>query len=389
MMKITKTAFALLISASMVLAGCQSADNGTVSDKASSSDTSESDNLADTSVSDTSASDTSASETSQSDSANGDTENSDDNTSKAQLPASEEDLYAFMEGEWNFFNTDTMNDYGHIVISADGSFDYGYIGEEETCTGDFKANHLYEAEENVPLTLTISVSGIDNISFDEDLVYVPEDGTADSNVKIYYGSCDGEDYVFFEETGNGDTFIGNYLFQDPETFDGSYPMFAASCVMHRASNESAGEAITNDSFYAWVWKADEGGIWTQEMKPLTWDAEDEYTLDRYNAAAFTPSDLSSVYYEYTDSVDKRVLLNGQRLDMECPRYMCRVTVNDEGMIENLEEVDAAYNGIYVLGEIEAEISYDGMIFTYNGVDFDLSEEGASTAIMNVYSAYGK
>ncbi len=306
-----------------------------------------------------------------------------------KIPESEKDLSAFMEGEWNLVNPVTLDDYGQIKIAADGSFTYGYTGSNESCQGVFEADHQYPGEENVPLSFSISVSGLDKMTFDNTIFHIPDDGKDSTHAKLYYGSCDGEDFLYMEETGNGDSFTGTVLFQDPKNVDGSFFLSSSSFIMRRKSSLAAEATAGSGDFYAWVWKADDGGIWAQEMKPLTWDDENEYTLNRFTAAAFMPEKMGSVYYKYSDSVNKKLLLNGRRLEMEYPRYMCKLTVGADGSLSDIEEVDSAFYGMYDLGDREPEISYSGMTFTYNGVDYDLSEMGAGNAIMDVYHAYGK
>ncbi|WP_029318921.1 hypothetical protein [Butyrivibrio sp. AE3004] len=309
---------------------------------------------------------------------------------EVNCPTSEKELFSFMEGEWDFVNPVTLSDYGHIEIAEDGTFTYGYTGKDETCSGEFISNHLYKGEKDVPLSFTINVSGIDKISFVDTDYYVPDDGKDTSDTKIYYGSCDDEDFMYMEETGNGDSFIGSVLFQDQSSADGSFSLSSNSFIMHRKSSSKTAVSANSGSFYAWIWKADDGGIWAQEMNPLTWDDENEYTLNRYTAAAFSPENMVSAYYKYSDKVDRKLLLNGRRLGMEYPRYMCKLTIGSDGSLDDIEEVDDAFYGMYDLGDLEPEISYDnGMIFTYNGVDYDLSEKAAGTAILDVYPVYGK
>lgn len=303
-----------------------------------------------------------------------------------KVPESEEELFAFMEGEWDFVNPVTLEDYAHMEIDDKGSFVYGYTGSKESCTGEFVANHLY-VEEDVPLTFTVNVSGLDGMTFEYSGYVVEDEDSSDG--KIYYGSCDGEDYIYMGETGNGDTFAGSVLFQDPGTVDGSFHMGSNSYIMHRKSAADTTAELKDGEFYAWVWKADDKGLWAQEMKPITWDDENEYTCNRYTAAAFMPEEMGSAYYEYSKDIDKKLLLNGQRLDMENPRYMCLLKVSSDGVIEDIQEVDDAFYGMYDLGDLDAEISYDGMIFTYNGIDYDIAEYGGGLKISNVYHAYGK
>ncbi|WP_026671188.1 hypothetical protein [Butyrivibrio sp. AD3002] len=304
-------------------------------------------------------------------------------------PKSEEDLFTFMEGEWSLVNPVTLKDYGHMEIKNDGSFTYGYTGSDETCTGEFTPDHQCPGEKNVPLSFSVNVSGIDKMTFADNGYYVPDDGKDTSNVKLYYGSCDKEDFIYMEETGNGDSFMGSVLFQDQSSVDGSFSLSSNSYLMHRKSSETIEASANTGSFYAWVWKADDKGLWAQEMKPLTWDGENEYTLNRFTAAAFEPKQMSAEYYKYSDGIDKKLLLNGQRLEMEYPRYMCKLSIGSDGSIKDIEEVDSAFYGMYDLGDLDPEISYDGLKFNYNGTTFDLEGKGAGNAILDVYHAYGK
>ena len=308
-------------------------------------------------------------------------------TEGLKVPGSEEELFAFMEGEWDFINPVTLEDYAHMEIDDKGSFVYGYTGSKESCTGEFVANHLYVEVEDVPLTFTVNVSGLDGMTFEYSGYVIEDEDSSDG--KIYYGSCDGEDYIYMEETGNGDTFAGSVLFQDPNTVDGSFHMGSNSYIMHRKSDADTEAELKDGEFYAWVWKADDKGLWAQEMKALTWDDENEYTGNRYTAAAFMPEEMGSAYYEYSKDIDKKLLLNGRRLDMENPRYMCLLKVSSDGVIEDIQEVDDAFYGMYDLGDLDPEISFEGETFTYNGIDIDVSDLGGGMKINNVYSAYGK
>ena len=164
-----------------------------------------------------------------------------------KVPESEEELFAFMEGEWDFVNPVTLEDYAHMEIDDKGSFVYGYTGSKESCTGEFVANHLY-VEEDVPLTFTVNVSGLDGMTFEYSGYVVEDEDSSDG--KIYYGSCDGEDYIYMEETGNGDTFAGSVLFQDPNTVDGSFHMGSNSYIMHRESAADTTAELKDGEFYA-------------------------------------------------------------------------------------------------------------------------------------------
>jgi hypothetical protein len=226
------------------------------------------------------------------------------------------------------------------------------------------------------------------MNFDRDHYYVPEDGKDTSDCKIYIGNCDGDDYMYMESTGNGDSFITTVLFQDQTNVDGSFYMGSQAVLMHR-KREIAVEPDAKEIFYGWLWKADDVGFWAQEMIPLTWDDENEYTGTRFTAAAFEPVCIGSAFCEYTDKVNKNLLLNSQRLDMTYPRLMCRITLDENGELESLEEVDQAFYGIYNVGDREDDVSYDFMTFTWNGIDYDLSETSPGSHILDVRSAYGK
>ncbi len=371
MRKQTLLAVAIMISAGLLLGGCGGENQESFKDSVQQTENSKSDSTNESTPE-----------------AKNEQSETKPNAQELAVPSSEKDLFAFMEGEWNLVNPVTLNDYGHIEIAADGSFTYGYTGSDEKCTGAFTADHQYQGEDNVPLSFNVDVAGLDKMTFSDTIFHVPDDGKDSTHAKLYYGSCDGEDFMYMEETGNGDSFTAVVLFQDPDSVDGSFYLGGSSFILHRKSSIDTQAQAGSDSFYAWVWKADDGGIWAQEMKPLTWDDENEYTLNRYTAAAFMPQEMGSAYYKYSDSVDKKLLLNGRRLEMEYPRYMCKLTVGADGSLKDLEEVDSAFYGMYDLGDLEAEISYNGLTFTYNGVDFDLSE-GAGNAIMDVYHAYGK
>ncbi|WP_029200556.1 hypothetical protein [Oribacterium sp. NK2B42] len=317
-----------------------------------------------------------------------------DSTTKSDLetlkvPASEKDLFTFMSGEWNLTNPVTHEDYAHIEISDNGYFKYGYTGSDERCTGVFTPDHQYMGEENVPLSFALSVSGLDKMTFPDTGYLAPDDGYDSTYAKLYYGNCDGEDYIYMEETGNGDSFMSSVLFQDPKYPDETFSLGSNSFIMHRESSKAANASAETDSFYAWIWKADDNGIWAQEMKPLTWDDENEYTGNPYTAAAFMPKEMGSKYYKYSNSVNKKLLLNEYNLELDFPRYMCRLTVNSDGSLKDIEEVDHAFYGMYDLGDLEPEISFEGMTFHFKNKFYDLSKLGAGNAIMDVFHAYGK
>ncbi|WP_026665008.1 hypothetical protein [Butyrivibrio sp. FC2001] len=400
-----KKQFGFLLSATMIASlmlsatACSKApaDNkssGTLGDATESSGASEStsENTADakdsSSTADTSQTASANSESSDNTEDAASEQNSSDSSDSVKIPASEADLLEFMEGDWSLVNPVTKTDYATISFQNDGSFSYEYTGSGDKCEGSLGANHLYSGEDKLPLSFTINVSGIDKMNFDRDHYYVPEDGKDTSDCKIYIGNCDGDDYMYMESTGNGDSFITTVLFQDQTNVDGSFYMGSQAVLMHR-KREIAVEPDAKEIFYGWLWKADDEGFWAQEMIPLTWDDENEYTGTRFTAAAFEPVCIGSAFYEYTDKVNKNLLLNSQRLDMTYPRLMCRITLDENGELEDLEEVDQAFYGIYNVGDREDDVSYDFMTFTWNGIDYDLSETSPGSHILDVRSAYGK
>lgn len=289
-------------------------------------------------------------------------------------------ILSYMAGDWNIYDPTADEDYGVLSVEADGSVSFTRSYDDKTVKGDIKLKYSNDDNAGVISSFELEFSDVP----DGFTSYDVAGGSITDSGNFYITSFDGEDYLYLRENGNGESEIAFSAFNpDPGSFD----CILMEWIFHRKSTEDKGDdPVKNDTFDGFIWKqtGDDQGLWIQPVTCHTWEAYTDYTNRHYLAGAFAPEDFPSAYYTVDhDEIEPSFLLSGERFALpECyPLLMARITTDKKGVITSIEEIDQSEYGIYDMGSLKSEYSYDGLIFTYNGADYDISEYGVANAIM--------
>ena len=313
---------------------------------------------------------------------------------------SEKDVFAFLAGEWIMEDTAGGKEIGRLTVTPTGGLVYERLSDGLKCEGNMflsrYSDSLGDSEKdpgkNSLTSYEFSFYDIpDGFSIQDTMYDNPGKETAGGN--FYIGRCGGEDYLYLTFIANGDSFIFYEMFQDAdriakEISESDNYMVQGDWVLHRANDgQPSMELPAVGDFYAWAWKQADNDLWLQPMESTTFETYDEYTLRHYNAGYFEEkNDISVGTYHLTDDTDMTMVLKKDNVYTEYPLAMYRVKADMNGNIQSMEELPFSYYGLYDMGDLEAEFSYDdGLTFTYNGGEYDLTDyDTVSNAIMDMY-----
>ena len=294
--------------------------------------------------------------------------------------SSEEGLLAFLSGDWSLLNRETGEDQGTLSIGENGSFTFTRLSDKATGSGtlSFEYNLADKGEEPDGFRL----------DFDECRQLIPEGyeiyGNEGNSGLFHIGTFGNEDYLYLKEIGNGDSAVSVYIFNTNEDSD-DIGNWAYDWLLYRDNDkENPADVITDDTFYAWAWETDEDGVWLQPMTEHTYESEEEYSEWKYLGGFFNETDnIGVAHYIIMDKTDLTGLVNTHDWESGYPLMMCSVTVDANGNVETLTDIDTVMYGSYYMGDIEPDFSYRDTTFTVNGYDMDIREYApAANAIMD-------
>lgn len=281
---------------------------------------------------------------------------------------SEKDLLDFLSGQWYLADRYTGEDYGIFNIRPDGSVEYFSMDGKDACEGQMGfTNHTAKWS-----------GGFDmyEMSFSE----VPKEYNGGDDVFLtgskgffHIAQSRGTDYLYLEEIGNGGSELVYSVFRSP--YVGSPEM---SWVLHRDNEvtETGGER-TDTVFYAMLWNNnDNNELLLQQMDMLRYETENEYTGFRYGSGVFEDGDhTDAVWYEVKDGADLSTVLYESAFYAAYPGRIYSVTVDSNGKVEKVAEVEHAGYGEYEVMPASQNITYSGINFSCNGIDYTLEDLG--------------
>ena len=305
------------------------------------------------------------------------TENTDTPVSSFE---SEKDLLGFLaEKQWYLEDTVSGEDYGRLTVLPDGRITIERLDSGLMCSGTLTPEKTYSESFDV-LSLRINDLSEDFIS-DEISWSVPDEDMTD--VMFFIGTGGGEDMLSLRHTGNGDTFTNAYILSR------THENTSDDILLHRESSHTVSEEpVRSSEFYAYCWKHDSDGMWFEEMEPVEKADYNEYTDRRFTSAAFVPCEGNEIIrMQVSDRIKEDNFLWSQKWSQLRPMTMYRLLTDERGVVYSMEEADPAFYGLYDLGSLPPEFSYDGVKLRYNHMDIDLYDEGFVTnQIMNVKQA---
>jgi hypothetical protein len=111
---------------------------------------------------------------------------------------------------------------------------------------------------------------------------------------------------------------------------------------------------------------------------------EDYSDFRYMGGFFNETDNIGIgAYGVTDKTDFSDLVNTLDYKSGFPLMMCEVTVDGDGNVEKLRDVDIMMYSSYYMGDVEPEFSFKDTTFIINGFEIDVTQSApAATAIMD-------
>ena len=323
---------------------------------------------------------------------------------------SEKAVMSFISGEWKLVDTLNDKEYATLKIDENGTCTYTREFDGVTLEGTFKISRheTYDHEKDKLVKddeytgFELSFSGMDpvtQIDIPQMNIYPCDEETTSGVFNI---ACNHLfDYMSLEWIGNGDSYIFETVFQDAERLYDEYDKMNLVRVQDNwvfrrlCSGKSENEPIKNGEFYGLIWnketKKDEEKnkydlYWIQDEQPHTSKTLEDYTNRWFMGGYFSPSDIKLAGYRFSEDVNTYLLLNEKKLESSYPSLMCKFTTDSDGNIIDISEVDKSFYGVYDLGDADQEFSYDGLTFTINGMDYEITDYAAmANAIMDMYA----
>ncbi|MBQ8946804.1 MAG: hypothetical protein IJ058_08340 [Lachnospiraceae bacterium] len=314
---------------------------------------------------------------------------------------SEASTMDFLKGDWSMTDTVGGEEFATLSINSKGDCIFRRSYDDLSVEGSLKLSRhtFFDAERNsrmedpeyTAFDITFSDIPAKSAVSDEMGDHAPAEDSASGY--FYIGRGSGSDYLSLTWIGNGNSYIFENLFQDKKRIEADagedkYPELQNCWVLKKKNEEYFAPATEkNTEFYAWAWESTNNSLFMQTMTVNTYEEQDEYGPRRYTAGYFTEQDdISLVRYTLSDNADLSLVFNEDRLENKYPLTMYRVAIDGQGEIKSLEELPFSYYGLYDLGTLEPEISYDDLKFTINGAEYDLRDfDSPANAIMDVFT----
>ena len=305
--------------------------------------------------------------------------------------STEQGVLNFMEGEWTVADPETGRDYAEFKVDKKGHFTFRRKNDKITLDGwvsFYKRTGAAASDKStVPDFCTLTFLNVPDEYIHD--AYGPgkvDETYTDGN--FYFGSADGEDLFYYIEVGNGTSLAYESIIRNPENPD-SYK----GIVMHRKNDKTDNKTIASSSFYGWLWKKDAAGsLYIQKLKETSFEANEDYTNRRFTAAYFNvEDDFGIVKYKTGFDISLLSKVDSYLYDSDYQLMMCHFTTGPKGEITDIDKLDMSMYFIYDLGDLEPQFAFDGMVFTYNGMDYPLDSfsETVGNAIMACYKVSDK
>ena len=289
--------------------------------------------------------------------------------------STERSILMFLAGDWYFLDPESGEDYAVIRFEADGDCSFRRLSQEETSEGKLSLSwRQAKPDKDAPDNFRISMEDIP----DEYLPKSERGGYAYSAVSGLYrfGRGKGEDYLYLSELMYGDSLIARYLFspdpsEDPEAGD-----FTNDWLLHRKNNVKRDLSPEGtESFFAFLWKREEdGSLLMQRLIPEEYEDYESFTNRHFVAAYFRPDgDIAIERCETAEDLDTSRFLEESVFESSYPLEVYGVVTDEEGRICGISETFTSYFGVYDMGELEPEFSYEGTDLIYNDSTYPLPE----------------
>ncbi|MCR5302570.1 MAG: hypothetical protein K6E49_09060 [Lachnospiraceae bacterium] len=291
-----------------------------------------------------------------------------EDTTLSDAPEQTEDITFHITGEWTLFDRDTGSDYGTLTIKEDGSFEFTRLSDNATGKGTVSFEYRRSEDDET--------DGF-RMDFDDCKDLLPKGvelyGDEGTSGIFHVGTFGNEDYLYLKEIGNGDSIVSVYVFNTKDNYE-DIGGWSYDWLFYRDNDmENPAKIIKDDTFYAWAWETDEDGVWLQPMTEHTKETVEEYTDWRYLGAHFNETDnIGIAHYGITADTDLTGIANTRDWDSGYPLMMCEVTVDSDGNVKKLTDVDIVMYDSYYMGDIKPEFSYKDTVFTINCYETDIT-----------------
>ena len=297
-----------------------------------------------------------------------------------------EDIQSFLAGEWTLLDRSSGEDFAVMTVEEDGKFKFERLPDSATGTGTIWFDYMTAYEDEEPDMFYMEFDSIKDLVPRGDELYADTQDSDETSGIFHIGCFEEEDYLYLKEIGNGDSAISMYVLNVDGAPDGIVQWKNDWLFYRDNGGRSEVSRPDDDTFYAWAWEIDDDGegVWLQPMNENEYETVDDYSNRNFLGGYFNETeDLGVAYYAFADDADLSGIFMRKEWDSGYPLMMCEVELDDDGDIESLIDVDMALYNVYDLGPVEPEYSYEGTVFTINGVDIDVRDQvPAITAIMD-------
>ncbi|MBO4899163.1 MAG: hypothetical protein J5509_02630 [Lachnospiraceae bacterium] len=311
---------------------------------------------------------------------------------------SDDEIMAFVAGEWMLTDTVSGDDCGRLTVSETGEIEYERLSDGLTAEGSIRFSQAkdcrqgadFGGEEDRYVGYSLAVHDPSDKFMLPDLMYPPnadEFGGGD----FFIGRGPDEDFLYLTFVGNGDSFVLYNIFQNMDRIYEEYADFGSydvqdTWVFHRDNGGIGSKDVPKvGDFYGLIWGGMDDGVLVQPMDLFSFEAEEDYTIRQFEAGLFTETGNIAAGYYSLDGANTSLVFHDKALYTMQNPIMCKVNTDMQGNIRILEEVTQSYYGIYDMGDLPAKFSYDGLTFTYNGMEYDLRDwDTPANAIMDAY-----
>ncbi len=296
----------------------------------------------------------------------------------------EKDILTYLAGTWAFTDQETGEDYASLTIRENGSCTFERDGADAVCDGTLTFQPLMADASDAPDGYRITFEEIPDEYMEGYQFY----GSVESSGLFYTGRSAGEDYLYLEEIGNGDTFMSVSLFQSERIRRAADSDRSYSWILRRANRiQETQEDLPDRSCYAFVWSRDEDGApLAQVMQPIEEEMLEDYTNRRFTGGRFEEMEEIGVQkLSLTDRTDLSLIEHIGTWESAHPMMMVQLEADRTGAVTKVSEVPRSFYGIYNLGDLEPEYSWKDRVFTYNGAKYDLADyDTVANAIMDCF-----
>ena len=290
---------------------------------------------------------------------------------------SEKDILNFIKGEWTYIDPHSSEMLGNLMIKEDGSVSFTRLRDSATVEGSIAFNNFRTDPSEEPDEFTLTLKDV-SLFVPEGVFAEPYDEEMTSG-SFRVGRSRGEDYFYLQELGNGGSAIAYYVFNDHELDPEGEDMTEEWLLVRRndLDDKDSFDRITDidsDTFFAWIWKYNgKDSVNLQLMDAHEYDTFEDYSNRKFMGAYFNEKNIDVLNCALSDKVNDEDVYDSARLNREYPIGMYEITVDGDGVITKIKDVDSSFYGVYDLGSLPTEFSYEGNIVTINGAKIDMTE----------------